>query len=170
LPEKMLSSAAKRGKMRDRCGKKCGKTRVMPHLDLRARAGPRSRLFTAWRISRMACSHHLEKKGGHKRRRRRLKQLKRCHIALDRRLAARSAPSGITSGTRGTGMPVYVSIISSLTRAWPSTWLPQMPDRDVRGWEKAIRPRWGRLKVCALKHANSDKPRTQNSNGPHSLY
>ena len=24
---------------------------------------------------------------------------------------------------------------------------------------------WGRLKVCALKHANSDKPRTQNSNG-----
>ena len=24
---------------------------------------------------------------------------------------------------------------------------------------------WGHLKVCALKHANSDKPRTQNSNG-----
>jgi hypothetical protein len=27
-----------------------------------------------------------------------------------------------------------------------------------------MRSHWGHLKVCALKHANSDKPRTQNSN------
>jgi len=35
------------------------------------------------------------------------------------------------------------------------------PDAPLCG---ASRSR-GRLKVCALKHANSDKPRTQNSNG-----
>ena len=50
-----------------------------------------------------------------------------------------------------------------LMRPCPS---PAKREAEATGLSKnLVGPYRGHLKVCALKHANSDKPRTQNSNG-----